>query len=399
MSYFSNAVFNPNQLSLDAASRVRVGQLTTRGDYKILNADRQLLWESAGTGTGTFSDNMFNMSVLSGQWYIRNSRRIHPYLSGKSQQVEWTFDKFGAQANVIKRFGYYSSVLTTPFATTFDGFWLENTGSSITLNVSNAGTPTLDALDIASWSGYSQLGEYQSITSWDNFTVVLFDFLWLGGAILRVWVRTSAGFILAHQFDYPGTARGVMMKSPNHPIRAEIRSSTGTGEFRPICAQVSTEGSIENLGLTRSVDTGTTAIAVNSIGTKYPVLSIKKGTNYRDIDVQLIDATILIGTADNLRWSMEINPTMSAPLSYSAVPNSAVEYALGNGTITVTSPGTVLASGYLSEAIPFPNGIFKETILAHLSSPLTGAGDEFTLCLTPITSNISSFSSLIYKEF
>lgn len=60
-------------ITQDAGGRVRISQLTTLGDYKILNSDRALLIDNYGTGTGTFDNNKYNMSVTSGQWYVRQS--------------------------------------------------------------------------------------------------------------------------------------------------------------------------------------------------------------------------------------------------------------------------------------------------------------------------------------
>jgi hypothetical protein len=81
-----------NDAQADAGGRVRVSALTTLGDYKIMGYDRTAtMWSSLGTGTGTWTANKFNMSVVSGQYWIRQSRRFHAYFSGKSQLVEETF--------------------------------------------------------------------------------------------------------------------------------------------------------------------------------------------------------------------------------------------------------------------------------------------------------------------
>ncbi|MFM7856798.1 MAG: hypothetical protein ACKO96_33940, partial [Flammeovirgaceae bacterium] len=115
-----------SNINHDAGGRIRVSQLTTLGDYKILGADKTFLIESAGTGTGTYGSNKFNMSVTSGQWYVRQSKRYHPYFSGKSQFCEFTFDNFQPETNVNKKVGYFSSSAVSPFNSVYDGFWLES---------------------------------------------------------------------------------------------------------------------------------------------------------------------------------------------------------------------------------------------------------------------------------
>lgn len=383
----------------DAGGRVRVSQFTTLGDYKILNSDRpSYLWENAGTGTGAFSGNKFNMSVTAGQWYVKQSRRFVHYFSGKSQVCEMTFDGFTPQANVAKRCGYFSSSAVSPYSATLDGFWLESDGTTIRLIASRAGTETLN-VPITSWSGYAFLNEYQNLATWNNFTVVLIDFLWLGGAVLRLWIKTSYGFVLAHVFNYSGTSPDVFILSPNQPLRYEIRSSGGVGSFRYICAQIATEGSTGENGFSRSVNTGTASIPANAVGTTYPIKAIRKQTIYRDISVKLEDFSLLVASSDTLLWLIQINPTLSAPLTYTAVAASAVEEATGNGTITVTAPGGIIASGYVVQNIQPSPGILRENFLAYLGGTLGNVMDQYVLCVTPATVNTNVYATLSYKEF
>jgi hypothetical protein len=386
-------------IQADAGGRVRVSQFTTLGDYKIIGYDRtNYLWENAGTGTGAYANNKFNMSVTAGQWYVKQSRRFVHYFSGKSQVVEMTFDGFSPQAGVVKRCGYFSSSAVSPFSATLDGFWVESDGSTIRLIASRAGTETLN-VPITSWTGYGFLNEYQTLATWNNFTVVLIDFLWLGGAVLRLWIKTARGFILAHVFNYSGTSPDVFILSPNKPLRYEIRSTVGVGSFRYICAQIATEGSTVENGFSRSVDVGTATIPANVIGTTYPIKAIRKQAIYRDISVKIEEFTLLVATSDTVLWSIQINPTLSAPLTYAAVANSAVEAANGNGTITVTAAGGILASGYLVQSVLPPMGLLRENFLAYLGGSLSNVMDQYVLCVTPISVNTGILATIGYKEF
>lgn len=73
---------------------LKVGQLTTLFDGKILNQDDTDIWQTVGTGTGTFTPNLYQMTVSSGQYMVRQSKRFMHYFSGKSQIIEMTFDNF-----------------------------------------------------------------------------------------------------------------------------------------------------------------------------------------------------------------------------------------------------------------------------------------------------------------
>jgi hypothetical protein len=402
MSLFKNILLDPATVSLDAGSRVRTSQMTTLLDGKILNSDNPFLFDNAGTGTGTYANNKYNMSVTAGQFRVRQSKRFSPYFSGKSQLIECTFDNFQVEANTVKRAGYFSSSAVSPFTANYDGFYIENDGTTIRLKADRNGVNTVN-VDWTTWDNYSLISGY----NWANFTVVAFDFLWLGGAVLRIFLKTNKGFVLAHTVNYAGTATDTFILSPNQPIRYEIRSTTGTGSFRYICSQVSTEGSTTESGYNNSViSLSTAAIPSNTaatVGTRYPLKAIRKKVANRDNSVKVVLPQVFINSADQALWTLELNPTLSAPLTYTSVANSAVEEANGAAvaalSITVTTPGRVLASGIVTQNGMMPSGIFENDFLTSLGSTLTNVMDEIVLCIQPISSTVTVNGVINFKEY
>lgn len=403
MSGFKNIFLDPATVSLDAGSRVRISQMTTLHDGKILNADNPFLYDNQGTGTGTYGSNKYNMSVTSGQFFVRQSKRFAPYFSGKSQFIECTFDNFQVQANVVKRAGYFSSNAVSPFATTYDGFYIENDGTTIRLKADRLGTNTIN-VDWTSWDNYDLISGY----NWANFTVVAFDFLWLGGAVLRIFLKTDLGFVLAHTVNYAGTATDTFIASPNQPIRYEIRSTTGTGSFRYICSQISTEGSTTEAGYNNSIFSLSTVATPSQtgaiIGTKYPLKGIRKKTANRGNSVRIISPQVFVSSAaDIVLWTLELNPTLSAALTYTDVANSAVQEANGSAvaaiTTTVTAAGRILASGITSQNTMMPAGIFENDYLAFLGSTLNNTMDEIILCIQPISATVTVNGAINFKEY
>ncbi len=403
MSYFESILLNPNSVSLDAGSRLRVSQLTTLMDGKILNSDNPFVWDNQGTGTGLYNANKYNMSVTAGQFFVRQSRRFTPYYAGKSQLIECTFDNFQVQANVIKRAGYFSSNAVSPFASTYDGFYLENNGTTIKLKAERAGVTTID-VDWTNWDNYDLISGYD----WSTFTVIAFDFLWLGGAQLRIFLKTDLGFVLAHTVAYSGTATDTFILSPNQPIRYEIRSTTGTGSLRYICSQVSTEGSINEAGYNNSVNSlsmaGVPSNTIATIGTTYPLKAIRKKVANRDNSVKLTGATVFVSSAtDILLWSIQLNPTLSAPLTYVDIANSAIQEANGSAvaaiSTTVVTKGRVLVSGIISQNGVVPAGGFAEDFLQFLGCSLNNTMDELVLCVMPISATITVNGTLNFKEY
>src|SRR3972149_10389750 len=184
MSGFKNININPDSISMDAGSRTRVSQITTLHDGKILNGDNTNVFDTQGTGTSGFTGNKFGMSAATGQYVIRQTKRFSPYSAGKSQLVECTFDTFGLESGVTKRVGYFSTSAVAPFTASTDGFYLENDGTTYKLKVERLGVETV-TVPWTSWDNYALVSGY----SWNNFTVVVFDFLWLCGAVVLFFFK------------------------------------------------------------------------------------------------------------------------------------------------------------------------------------------------------------------
>lgn len=375
----------------DAGGRTRVAQITTLLDGKVLNEDDTNLFENVGSGTATHSNNKVNLSVTSGQYIIRQSRRFCPYFAGKSQLIEVTFDNFQLQNGVIKRSGYFSSNPIAPYDSNLDGIWIESNGTNSKYKVicSRNGVETLNEDITSLMSGYN----------FQNFTVVAFDFLWLGGAIMRAWIKTENGFELLKEFNYSGTQQDVFILSPNQPIRYEIRSTTGSGSMRYVCSQVATEGSINEGGKTLAVY-NTNSVTTNNVGTIYFIKSIRKQSNFRDIAVQILDASISnTATSDAGIVMLIVNPSVAGTINYTN--NSKIQE--GNPSNPTVPPTITAGTGRVVAAIPIgSNGgssVMKENFLSFLSSSINNTMDTYVLAYMPTTSNQSINGVINLKEY
>jgi hypothetical protein len=378
--------------NFDAGGRTRMSQITTLLDGKVLGQDDVELFENVGTGTSLYGNNKVNMvAAVAGQYAIRQSTRFTPYFSGKSQLIECTFDNFQTEANVVKRIGYFSSNAVAPYDTNYDGFYIENDNGTFKLKAERAGTTTID-VDFTLMDNYTAIADY----NWENFTVIAFDFLWLGGAVLRFFVKTQKGFELIHTVNYSGTSKDVFILSPNQPIRYEIRSSTGTGSLRYVCSQVATEGSTNESGKTLSIY-NPSVLSANSIGTIYALKSVKKQEVFRDTPVQIIDVQIArSASTDSGILMLLLNPTLSAPIVYTN--NGKLQE--GTATNQTITPGT----GRLIASTPIGSEgggtqVMRENFLAFLSNNIDNTMNEYVLAYMPITNNQSVSGILTVKEF
>lgn len=373
-----------------ADGRTRSADLTPLFDGKVLFAEDTELFTTGGTGTATWTNQSVVLAVTAGQYEIRQSRQYFPYASGYPKVAEITFQDFQLQVGVIKRYGLFSSSAVAPYTANLDGWYVESNGDAGTyyLVVVNDGTEKL-RLPWTEWSGYADIASY----NWENFTVTLTDFLWLGGAVLRTFLKTQAGFVLAHQFDYSGTAKGVFMRSPNQPLRYEIRSTTGAGTFTSICSQVATEGATSATGKTRAVF-NSTPLSANAVGTTYALRGVRSLASKRDAAVRINSFGAAITTADSGILLLLRNPTLSAPLTWATVG----DFQEGTATTqTVSNLGWVVAAFPMNAAgtsVSIPNNS-----LAWLSSDLNNVPDEFILAYTALTTNQSVGGTISLTQY
>jgi len=387
-----NAVFEA--INFDAGGRQRASLMTTLFDGKTLTIDDANIWENVGTGTAAMTSGIMNLAVTSGQYIVRRSRTYTPYFSGKSTCIEMTFDNFQTVANLTKRAGYFSSNAAATYDTNKDGFWLEDDGVTKTLNIQNNGTSLL-SLPISKWDNYEKIKNYD----WSKFTVIFFDYLWLGGTALRFFLEVEGQFVLVHTHKHAGRVSGPFIKSPNQTVRYELRSSTGVGNFNAICSQVATEGSLDESGKPVAL-INAASITCNTIGTIYALKGVKKVSTYRDTAVQITDFSIASTQSNTAGILMLIkNPTLSVALTY--VARSKIS---DGSPTTAGSPPTITAdTGQILSAVSVGQGgsgrELTKSFLNFLSISLADVADEYIVAFMPTVSTQTLNAVLVIKEF
>jgi len=383
--------------NMDASGRLRVSNLIALGDYKSIDDDGSLFYDTQGTGTVAHSttDARFNMSVTAGQWAVMQTFQSHTYGSGKSHLPEVTFIKLAPETNIVKRAGYFSSNLVSPYDQDFDGIYLESSNGTVKLIINRIGTVT-KSIEQVDWDDpLDGAGASGKTVNWQNFIPVFVDFLWLGGTGVRLWVNVDGEFVLAHSYRHSSNAAFTMIRQPSQPIRFEIRSTGGSGSFSPVCAAVSTEGSLSPVGIDRSVNSGITPCNANIIGTEYAVLGIRlKSTNLHDgIRIAKLSILSTIPT-DNLLWQFKLNPTVAGAFTYNDVAKSSIQYAKGDAANTVTG-GYVIDSDYaVSQAV---QTIVPESV-RRLGAALDGTPDTMVLTAIPLSINQDIYGAITWQE-
>jgi hypothetical protein len=262
-------------------------------------------------------------------------------------------------------------------------------GTTYILRAARSGTSTVD-VPFTSWQNYQLLSTYD----FNNFSAIFFDFLWLGGAGLRIWVCTpDLGWVLGHAATYIGNNQDTICTSPNQPIRYEVISTTGTLDFRYICSQISVLGDVADLGYIRN-SINTASIACNAIGTIYALQGIKKNATNRDIAIKFQQiAAVNAATTDAGMLLLLRNPTLSAPLTYAT-------YGKVDRAIATTQ--TVTAVNEIIEAAPVNTSgasLVKDNYISWATQTINNTFDEYVLAYLSTSSNQALRGILTYKEY
>lgn len=290
-----------NSVEKNAANVVPVAESTILGNYLMDFNNIQALLDRKGTGTQVYANGANAMSVGVGQYAVCQSFQTHPYFTGKSHEIEITFDNFQNQTGVVKKVGYFTSTLSAPYTANYDGFYLEADGTNYNIVIANMGAES--KIPKASWDNPN------IALNFTNFTVMKIDFLYLGGTSVRFFFKTQNGWELAHTYNHANVFTGTICGTPTLPVRWEIRSSTGTGVMNQVCASVNTAGQKQLVGnqLTTPVDIN--EVDANNVGTKYLLDAIRLKDPKKVI--LSIDASVLSTTNDNVFVSLTINPTIA----------------------------------------------------------------------------------------
>lgn len=377
----------------DLTGRYRVGQLNTLADLKTISTDNPLLWENVGTGTFTFIDNRTKMDVGPGQYCIRRQRVYNHYSSGKSKLIEPTFDTFAPQEGVVKIIGYFSSSHVAPYDEYRDGFFIQ---SDMT-----------DGISFQIWRGGDKIyskpqkefnGPFNEY-NFNNFTFSAIDYLWLGGLGARLHFKAGADVVLADVCNYTGDMPAPFTISPSQNVRYEIRSTGGSGSMTAICSQVASEGSIDEMGEQYGIP-ATSYINCATTGTNYPLIGVRKNINSRYIPVRLLSFNALVGSNnDQIILTIQKNPVLSGTPTWEASGVRGTEKALGNGTITVTTEGTILYCAPLSSNSILPGDLLKSDFLSWLGNSIDNTSDQIWICGRPLTAGVQICPGLIVKVY
>lgn len=371
-------------------STLITSEALTLNEYKqVVGKDDVLFDEELGAGGSAATVDAVNGGVelavtASGEYAIRQTKNIHTYIAGNPQQIEMTTKDITPVAGTVKRMGYYDSSTTSPFTAELDGLCLETDGSTEYFKVYKNGATIFSAARSGWDDPLNGSGESGITFAAANFQALIIEFLYLGGTCARFGFIINDMVVWCHTFSNSNVNSATMIKTPNKPLRWEIRSSGGASTFHHICGKVGMLGKPISKGVTRHHNNGSTYINANVVGTKYALLGVKP--NSRAINLQVLDITGMPITADGFLLELVLNPTVAGTFTYSAVTDAHYDLAVGaaDGSNTITN-GTSLGGGYVSSSGDISIELDNTLGIGCL---IDGTFDNIVLCATPMSANL-----------
>ena len=394
---------NLDAYSIDSFGRSRISQLMSQFNLVQIRDKNPLFIDEVVNGTATSVHQTNEASTLmttssSGDYVIRQTKQRFHYLAGKSQIILRTFAKFHQETNIEKKSGYYSSSTVAPYTANLDGIFFSSDSDGIAVNIYKSGTVTDKTLQ-ADWIFDKLDGSGPSgvTIDWSKSQIFIFDFQYLGVGHVRWFLAHNDTLIHFHSTYNANVIDSVYMSSPNQPIRCEIRQTgVGSGQLREICAAVSSEGTLDDIGFIRSENSGMTHVNMNSTGVEYAIMGIRLKSTHADAQIVLNSLSFLEETNDNYLWQIKLNPTIAGTFTYSDVSNSSVQIAKGTTANVITpTTGILLPSGYgfknTSKELDLKDSI-------RLGMKIDGTMDELVITGTPKSPNADISLALNWRE-
>jgi hypothetical protein len=366
----------------DAFGRLRVSNPLTIFDSKNVMSKNTLFDESlTGSGSVSYTSNKstvnLNVTEVSGDKVIRQSKRVMSYQPGKSLLNLNTFVMNTLTANLKQKVGMFD-------ANNGIFFYADGTTLKIVRRTYVTGSAADTEKSQSEWNGDKLDGTGKSGYTLDptKASILFMDFEWLGMGSVRVGFVIDGKFIVAHTFYNANDLSTVYMQTANLPIRYEIETAdtlaAGTYTLQQVCSTTMIEGGYAPEGIRQMIGTSQINAGVNltTANTYYNLatIRIKSGRPYAVIIPSGLD--VLNISNNDFEFGLFVNATPSSAFSYTSFSDN-VEYDLT--TVDLTATGTRIAGGYLGgKTNPFSIGdgfVFANQI----GQTISGTSDTLTL--------------------
>jgi hypothetical protein len=330
--------------SVDSFGRLRVSNPYTLFDSQSrYAADPAYDYVVSGTGASAWQSNKsavnLSVSTTTGS-AVAQTYRSFPYQPGKSLLTLQTFTMASntSGAGVTQRVGFFNTV---------NGIYLEQSGSSVSLNIRSAsGSGNQQALQ-ASWNvdkfdGNGPSGVSLNLTKTQIFWI---DIEWLGVGSVRSGFVINGIFYTAHIFNNANIQSYVYMTTAILPLRFEITTTGGSAAtLQQICSSVISEGGYEQVS--QVFNARQTTLVSGFTTTFVPLVSIR--LNASALGAVVISSSMNTFPVANGEYEFALirNATLTGATYASTLSAGQVDVDVAATAMTVASNNDIVQQSY-----------------------------------------------------
>lgn len=382
---------------IDPFARLRVSNPATQFESQLqYTAHNSLVWDESITGGGASVTHLPNessmrlqVSTVSGDVVIRQTKQYFRYQPGKGLLILMTGVMGAIKSNVTQRIGYFDSQ---------NGIFFEQDGTNLRVvrRTFASGAAVDTAVNQSSWNLDTMNGSGSSGITINTAmaNIFLIDIEWLGVGRVRTGFVIDGRIVYCHEFLNANVLTSVYMTTANLPCRYEIRNTNTTAsstDLKQICCTIINEGGYDpTRGVIRWASNGTTTKSVTTSLT--PIVSIRlKSANIRGI-IDPLAVSILSQTADDYEWQLVLNGSLTGASYSSLEATSIVEI---DTSATAISGGAVLNGGYFNQTSSIDHN-FKSDI--KVVANIAGTSDVLTLACRTRTGSGNVLGGIKFRE-
>lgn len=393
---------NPVQIRHDKSLISPFGDLRvasqTNAFESIFNFDKlPLIYDESLVTGGTSTWNSITNSVdtvsttTSGSSVIRQTRSRIRYNAARSVRVQISGNLGGNKANCTRRVGQFD---------TSNGIYFELAGTvlNVVIRSSMTGSVVNTAVDQSSWNLDKLDGTGSSGFTLDTskHQLWIIEYGWQGIATVRFGLYLNGRIIYCHEINNSNYLTTPYMKSANLPIRTEITNTGATASNTTMsinCVVIKNEAEeAAQEGLTRAYSR-TTLKTITTTDT--PVLSLRLNSTHLDGIIQILKAAIYVSTADNVIWSVYLNPTLTASTFAVSLGYCGIDIAA-----TAQTGGTILDTGFIgqNQTSEVSSALLFEKIKTLMGTNLAGTSDIMTITARSLATTADVLAAVTWRE-
>lgn len=276
--------------------------------------------------------------------------------------------------------------------------------ASVVIRTFTSGSPVDSVINQPNWNidKLDGTGASGKTIDFSKAQIFIIDYQWLGVGRVRWGFFIDGVVVYCHQNNAANAATLVYMQMPNLPLRYELVSTVAAAaSVLQICAQVESEGGVEDNGFTLSVDTGVTPLVTLANTNIYVLLAVRlQSTKQQASIVPTFFSTMTTTNNAAFRTTFLLNPTIAGALAFTPVANSAVEFVAGATANTITAgTGTQLFSSYAGASGTVSTSIQDLPDNLQPGASIAGVSDILVLAIQPATGAATTvFGSLSWRE-